>query len=153
VPQADIAPVSQLKNKEAAGCDGGLNGGRAVLPCAEPSSRDETRIGVELDHFPLTYLLRMLIKPASVSVIGGLAAEPAAVLARQFMTRNDPLSGVGDGAALEEAQLLMYPSGGSQERIERGSQSPRATSKPAADGLPMPCAGPLRIRSVTGNTC
>ena len=56
------------------------------------------------------------------------------------MTRNDPLSGVGDGAALEEAQLLMYPSGGSQERIERGSQSPRATSKLAADGLPMPCA-------------
>jgi hypothetical protein len=141
VPQADIAPVSQLKNKEAAGCDGGLNGGRAVLPSAEPSSQDETRIGPELDHLPLTYLLRMLIKPALVSVIGSLAAEPAAVLARQFMTRNDPLSGVGDGAAaLEEAQLLMYPSGGSQERIERGSQSPRATSKPAADGLPMPCA-------------
>ena len=97
------------------------------------------RIDRELD-LPLAYLLRMLIKPALVSVIGGLAAEPAAVLARQFMTRNDPLSGVGDGAALEEAQLLMYPSGGSQERIERGSRSPRATSKPAANGLPMPYA-------------
>ena len=44
------------------------------------------------------------------------------------------------GAALEEAQLLMYPSGSSQERIERGSQSPCATSKPAANGLPMPYA-------------
>ena len=55
------------------------------------------------------------------------------------MTHNDLLSGVGDGAALEEAQLLMYSSGGSQERIERGSQSPRATSKPAAK-LPMPRA-------------
>ena len=71
---------------------------------------------------------------------GGLAAAPAAVLARQFMTHNDLLSGVGDGAALEEAQLLMYSSGGSQERIERGSQSLRATSKPAANGLPMPRA-------------
>jgi hypothetical protein len=38
------------------------------------------------------------------------------------MTHNDLLSGVGDGVALEEAQLLTYPSGGSQERIERGSQ-------------------------------
>jgi hypothetical protein len=56
------------------------------------------------------------------------AAAPAAVLARQFMTYKDLLSGVGDGAALEDAQLLMYPSGGSQELIERGSQSPRATS-------------------------
>jgi len=51
-----------------------------------------------------------------VFVIGGPAAAPAAVLARQFMTHNDLLSGVGDGAALEEAQLLLYPSGGSQER-------------------------------------
>jgi hypothetical protein len=60
--------------------------------------------------------------------------------------------GVGDGAALEEAQLLMYPSGSSQERIEPGSQSPCASSKPAANGPPMPY-GPLRIRLVTGNTC
>jgi hypothetical protein len=30
------------------------------------------------------------------------------------MTHSDLLSGVGDGAALEEAQLLLYPSGGSQ---------------------------------------
>ena len=65
-------------------------------------------IGRELDRLaPLAHLLRMLIKPALVSVIGGLAAEPAAVLARQFVTHNDLLSGVGDGAALEEAQLLM----------------------------------------------
>ena len=78
--------------------------------------------GSELDHLaPLVHLLRMLIKPTLVSVIGGPTATPAAVLARQFMTHNDLLSGVGDGAALEEAQLLMYPSGGSQERIERGS--------------------------------
>ena len=57
------------------------------------------------------------------------------------MTHNDLLSGIGDGAALEEAQLLTYPSGGSQERIERGSQSPRATSKlAAANGPPMPYA-------------
>jgi hypothetical protein len=98
-------------------------------------------IGRERDRLaPLAHLLRMLIKPALVSVVGGLAAAPAAVLARQFMTHNDLLSGVGDGAALEEAQLLTYPSGGSQERIERGSQSPRATSKPAANGLPMPYA-------------
>lgn len=96
-------------------------------------------IGRELDRLAaLAQLLRMLIKPALVSVIRGLAAAPAAVLARQFMTHNDLLS--GDGAALEEAQLPMYPSGGSQERIERGSQSPRATSKPAANGLPMPYA-------------
>ena len=40
----------------------GLNGGRAVLPRAEPLSRDETRIDRELD-LPLAYLLRMLIKP------------------------------------------------------------------------------------------
>ena len=53
----------------------------------------------------------MLIKPALVSVIGGPVAAPAAVLARQFMTHNDLLFGVGDGAALEEAQLLMYPFG------------------------------------------
>src|SRR5580704_8146277 len=71
---------------------------------------------------------------------GGLGAAPAPVLARQFMTHNDLLSGVGDGAALEEAQLLTYAWGCSQERIERGSQSPRATSKPAANGLPMPYA-------------
>ena len=76
-------------------------------------------------------------KRAIFYVIGGPAAAPAAVLARQFMTYNDLLSGVGDGAALEEAQLLMYPFGGSQERIERGSQSPRATSKSAAKGLHM----------------
>jgi hypothetical protein len=56
------------------------------------------------------------------------------------MIHNDLLSGVGDGAALEEAQLLMYRSDGSQERIERVSQSPRATSKSAANGLPMPYA-------------
>jgi len=95
-------------------------------------------IGRELDRLAaLAQLLQMLIKPTLVSVIGGLAAALATVLARQFMTHNDLLSGVGDGAALEEAQLLMYPSGGSQERIERGSQLPRATSKPAANGLPM----------------
>ena len=47
------------------------------------------------------------------------------------MTHNDLLSGVGDGAALEEAQLLTYPSDGSQEHIERGSRSSRGTSKPA----------------------
>jgi hypothetical protein len=59
-----------------------------------------------------------------VSVIGGAAAAPAAVLARQFMTHNDLLFGVGDGAALEEAQLLMNPSSGSQERIEHGFSVP-----------------------------
>ena len=62
------------------------------------------------------------------------------------MTRKDLLSRVGDGAALEEAQLLMYPSGSSQERIERGSQSPCATSKPTANGPPShtrPTANPL----------
>ena len=48
--------------------------------------------------------------------------------------------------------LLMYLSGSSQERIERGSQSPCAPSKPAANGPPMPY-GPLQIRLVTGNTC
>jgi hypothetical protein len=53
----------------------------------------------------------MLIKPALVSASSDCA--PAAVLARHFMTHNDLLSDVGDGAALEEAQLLMYPSGGS----------------------------------------
>ena len=79
----------------------------------------------------------MLIKPALVSVFGGPAAAPAEVLARQFMTHNDLLSDVCDGAALERAQPLLYPSGGSQERIERGSQSPRATSKSAAKGLHM----------------
>jgi hypothetical protein len=94
----------------------------------------------------------MLIKPALVSVIGGRAAAPAAVLARPFMTHNDLLSGVGDGAALEEAQLLMYPSGLSQERIERGSQSLCATLtrvQRAAHAI----RGPLRIRLVSGNTC
>ena len=40
------------------------------------------------------------------------------------MTHNDLFFGVGDGAALEEAQLLMNPSGGSQERIERGFSVP-----------------------------
>jgi hypothetical protein len=54
----------------------------------------------------------MLIKPASASVIGDPAAAPAAALARQFMTHNDLLSGVSDGAVLEEATLLLYPSGG-----------------------------------------
>jgi hypothetical protein len=73
-----------------------------------------------------------LLHRSLVSVIGGPAAAPAAVLARQFMTHNDLLSGAGDGAALEEAQLLLYPFGGSQERIERGSQSPCATSKSAS---------------------
>jgi hypothetical protein len=28
------------------------------------------------------------------------------------MNHNDLISGVGDGAALEQAQLLLYPSGG-----------------------------------------
>jgi hypothetical protein len=69
------------------------------------------------------------------------------------MTHNDLLSGVGDGAALEEAQLLMYPSGGSQERIERGSQSPRATSKSRGQGVAHVIRGPPRIRSVSGHTC
>ena len=66
--------------------------------------------------------------------------------------QNDLLSGVGDGAALEEAQLLLYPSGGSQERIERGSQSPRATSKSAANGLPMPYAAHCESARC-GHTC
>jgi hypothetical protein len=111
-------------------------------------------IGRELGRLaPLAHLLRILIKPALVSVIGGLAAAPAAVLARQFMTHNDLLSGVGDGVALEEAQLFTYPSSGSQQRVERGSQSPRATSKPAANGLAHAIRGPLRIRLVSGNTC
>jgi hypothetical protein len=61
--------------------------------------------GSELDRLaPLAHLLGMLIKPALASV-GGPAAAPAAVLAKQFMTHNDLLFGVGDGAALEEAQL------------------------------------------------
>ena len=47
---------------------------------------------------------------------GGLAATPAAVLARRFATHNDLLSGVGDGAALEEAQLLTYPYGVARTR-------------------------------------
>ena len=94
----------------------------------------------------------MLIKPALVSVIGGPATAPTVVLARQFMTHNDLLSGVGGGAALEEAQLLLYPSGGSQERIERGSQSPRATSKSAANGLPMPYAAYCESARC-GHTC
>jgi len=39
VPKADIAPVNQLKNKEAAECGMGASmDRRAVLPCAEPSS-------------------------------------------------------------------------------------------------------------------
>jgi hypothetical protein len=54
----------------------------------------------------------MRIKPALVSVIGDPAVAPAAALARQFMNDNDLLSGIGDGAALEEPQLLLYPSGG-----------------------------------------
>jgi hypothetical protein len=33
------------------------------------------------------------------------------------MTPKDLLSGVGDGAALEDAQLLMYPSGRSQDSL------------------------------------
>ena len=56
------------------------------------------------------------------------------------MIHNDLLFGVGDGAALEEDQLLMYRSDGSQERIERVSQSPRATPKSAANGPPTPYA-------------
>jgi hypothetical protein len=40
------------------------------------------------------------------------------------MTRNDLFFDVGDGAALQEAQLLMNPSGGSQERIEHGFSVP-----------------------------
>jgi hypothetical protein len=94
----------------------------------------------------------MLIKPALVSVFGGPAAAPAAVLARQFMTHNDLLSDVGDGAALERAQPLLYPSGGSQERIERGSQSPRATFKFAANGLPIPYAAHCESARC-GHTC
>jgi hypothetical protein len=82
----------------------------------------------------------MLIKPALVSVIGGPAAAPAAVLARQFMTHNDLLFGVGDGAALEEAQPLMYPFGGSQERVERVSQSLARHLNPRPKGCPMPYA-------------
>jgi len=57
------------------------------------------------------------------------------------------------GAALEEAQLLMYPSGSSQERIERGSQSPCATSKPRGQRAAHAIRGPLRTRLVSGNTC
>ena len=60
----------------------------------------------------------MLVRPALVSVIGGPATAPTVVLARQFMTHNDLLSGVGDGAALEEAQLLLYPSGSYRRVLE-----------------------------------
>jgi hypothetical protein len=77
----------------------------------------------------------MLIKPALVPVIGGPAAASEALLARRFINHNDLVSGFG-GAALEEDQVLIYLSGSSQERIERGSQPPCATSKSAAN-VPM----------------
>jgi hypothetical protein len=69
-----------------------------------------------------------------------IQAEKSRPVGEAFITHNDLLSCVGDGTALEEVQRLMYHPGGSQERVERGSQSPRATSKSAAKGLPMPYA-------------